>query len=101
MKKNVILVFVLAAVLLFCGCGKTTKSSPEKLTTEDKIKLAEQSIGAQYSELETEIGPALESRHAVRCGTDGEDWEYTYDGFCVITYKEGNSEVVEEVEKSE
>ncbi|MDO5444732.1 MAG: hypothetical protein Q4F31_03830 [Eubacteriales bacterium] len=102
MKKKLLLFFLIVVWMisfLLCSCGKSggTKS-PAEMTTEEKIAVAGKAIGGQYSELEAVIGSAADSRHAARCGTDGEDYEYFYDGFSILTYKEGDSEIVEEVD---
>ena len=101
MKKKMvfILIIILAASVFLCSCGTSGKvKSPAELSTEEKIEIAGKAEGSPYSELESVIGPALDSRHAARCGTDGEDYEYFYDGFSILTYKEGDSEIVEEVD---
>lgn len=64
------------------------------------MEIAQRAIGAQYAELEGLIGPAVSSRYAPRCGTAGEDGEHRYDGFSVLTYREGTSELIEYVEIS-
>lgn len=97
--KILCVLLISALSLSFCACGKTDdgKSSGE-LSAEEKLKLAEKAVGGAFAELEQMIGPASEERSAARCGTSGEDHEYSYDGFSVFTYSEGDSEVVEEVE---
>ena len=91
---------IVAIFLPLCACGKTSggKSSGE-LSSEEKLELAEKAVGGSFAELEQLIGPAADERSAARCGTSGEDHEYSYDGFSVFTYSEGDSEIVEEVEK--
>lgn len=96
--KLIFLVILLASSFLLASCGKSAEpASSSEMSSENKIAVAEKAVGGQYSELESVIGPASDSRHAARCGTNGEDYEYFYDGFSVLTYKEGESEVVEEV----
>lgn len=96
------------AVLLslsFCACGAagkdTEKETVKELTPEEKFAAAEKMVGNPYTDLEKVIGPADSFVHSVRCGTAGEDYEYTYPGFYVLTYKEGDAEMIEEVEKAE
>lgn len=101
-KKVFLILALIVSSLFFCCCGKQGNiKTPEDLTTSEKIEIAEKSVGGEFGDLEKIIGPAPESRHAVRCGTNGEDYEYLYEGFSVLTYKEGSSERIEEVDKSE
>ena len=101
-RKFFLILTLMVLTLFFCSCGKQENAkTPEELTTAEKIEIAEKSVGGEFGNLEKIIGSAPESRHAVRCGTNGEDYEYLYDGFSVLTYREGSSERIEEVDKSE
>jgi len=101
MKKILVLLLAVLTVLSLCACGAAGKKEEKELTAEEKYAAAEKMVGSPYADLEKAIGPAESSVHSARCGTAGEDYEYTYPGFYVLTYKEGDSEVIEEVEKAE
>lgn len=54
-------------------------------------------IGKNISELYAAIGRPSGSDYASSCMGDGEDGELFYDGFTVYTYREGNTETVQDV----
>ena len=120
--KNLILM-LLVAVMLFslCACGGSEEkpadmesvlpgaesgvedenevqnsseeeSAPE--ANEDKA-LAESMIGEEVSKLIEAIGEPDSADYASSCLGPGEDGELQYDGFTVYTYKEGDSEVIQ------
>lgn len=122
--KNLILM-LLVAVMLFslCACGSSEEkpadmesvlpgaesgvedenevqnSSEEEAApevNEDKA-LAESMIGEEVSKLIEAIGEPDSADYASSCLGPGEDGELQYDGFTVYTYKEGDSEVIQNV----
>ena len=64
---------------------------------EQKI-IAESYIGKEVSELYDAIGEPESVSYASSCLGSGEDGELVYNGFTVYTYKEGDSEVVQNVQ---
>ncbi|MCI6487996.1 MAG: hypothetical protein MSA25_08085 [Clostridiales bacterium] len=70
------------------------EAAPE--VNEDKA-LAESMIGDEVSKLIEAIGEPDSADYASSCLGPGEDGELQYDGFTVYTYKEGDSEVIQNV----
>lgn len=60
--------------------------------------IAESYIGKEVSELYDAIGEPESVSYASSCLDSGEDGELVYNGFTVYTYKEGDSEVVQNVQ---
>lgn len=122
--KNLILMLLVAAMLFsLCACGSSEEkpadmesvlpgaesgvedenevqnSSEEEAApevNEDKA-LAESMIGEEVSKLIEAIGEPESADYASSCLGPGEDGELQYDGFTVYTYKEGDSEVIQNV----
>lgn len=122
--KNLILMLLVAAMLLsLCACG-TSEEKPGNMEsvlpgaesgveTEDEAQnspaeeaepevnedkaLAESMIGEEVSKLIEAIGEPESADYASSCLGPGEDGELQYDGFTVYTYKEGDSEVIQNV----
>ena len=122
--KNLILMLLVAAMLFsLCACGGSAEkpadlesvlpgaesgvedenevqnSSEEEAApevNEDKA-LAESMIGEEVSKLIEAIGEPDSADYASSCLGPGEDGELQYDGFTVYTYKEGDSEVIQNV----
>ena len=122
--KNLILMLLVAAMLFsLCSCGgseekpadmesvlpgaesgvedenEVQNSSEEEAApevNEDKA-LAESMIGEEVSKLIEAIGEPDSADYASSCLGPGEDGELQYDGFTVYTYKEGDSEVIQNV----
>lgn len=122
--KNLILMLLVAAMLFsLCACGSSEEkpadmesvlpgaesgvedeneaqngseeeAAPE--VNEDKA-LAESMIGEEVSKLIEAIGEPDSADYASSCLGPGEDGELQYDGFTVYTYKEGDSEVIQNV----
>ena len=122
--KNLILM-LLVAVMLFslCACGGSEEKPADMesvlpgaesgVETEDEVQnsaeeeaapevnedkaLAESMIGEEVSKLIEAIGEPDSADYASSCLGPGEDGELQYDGFTVYTYKEGDSEVIQNV----
>ncbi|MCI7136714.1 MAG: hypothetical protein SPI09_11735 [Candidatus Limivicinus sp.] len=122
--KNLILMLLVAAMLFsLCACSgseekpadmesvlpgaesgvedenEVQNSSEEEAApevNEDKA-LAESMIGDEVSKLIEAIGEPDSADYASSCLGPGEDGELQYDGFTVYTYKEGDSEVIQNV----
>ena len=122
--KNLILMLLVAAMLFsLCACGSSEEkpadmesvlpgaesgvedenevqnSSEEEAApevNEDKA-LAESMIGEEVSKLIEAIGEPESADYASSCLGPGEDGELQYDGFTVYTYKEGDSEIIQNV----
>lgn len=71
--------------------NEMTESSPDMVT-------AKSLIGHSVKELVEAIGEPSSKEYASSCLGSGEDGEWVYDGFIVYTYKENDSETVEDVE---
>lgn len=124
MKKLISIVLLCATAVLLCACGSSApdtsasggsavppmqtaagsdaqaaSAAPEDNAAENEQKtLAESYIGKEVSELIAAIGEPESSSYASSCLGSGEDGELVYDGFTVYTYKEGDSEVVQNVQ---
>ena len=105
--KNLILMLLVAAMLFsLCACGSGAETeddaqngsadASEPEPNEDKA-LAESMIGEEVSKLIEAIGEPESADYASSCLGPGEDGELQYDGFTVYTYKEGDSEVIQNV----
>ena len=55
-------------------------------------------VGSSASALESALGAPTSKSYSPSCMGEGEDGNWTYDGFTVYTYKEGGSETVEAVQ---
>lgn len=122
--KNLILMLLVAAMLFsLCACGGSEEKSADMesvlpgaesgVETEDEVQnsaeeeaapevnedkaLAESMIGEEVSKLIEAIGEPDSADYASSCLGPGEDGELQYDGFTVYTYKEGDSEVIQNV----
>lgn len=124
MKKLISIILLCATAVLLCACGSAApdKSSsggsavppmqtasgsdtqaaadaPEEKAAENEQKIiAESYIGKEVSELYDAIGKLESVSYASSCLGSGEDGELVYNGFTVYTYKEGDSEVVQNVQ---
>ncbi len=122
--KNLILMLLVAAMLFsLCACGSSEEKPADMesvlpgaesgVETEDEVQnsaeeeaapevnedkaLAESMIGEEVSKLIEAIGEPESADYASSCLGPGEDGELQYDGFTVYTYKEGDSEVIQNV----
>ena len=123
-SKKVFLMFLVAVMILsLCACSgseekpanmesvlpgaesdvETDDAAPssepveaEPEANKDK-ELAESMIGEEVSGLIEAIGEPESSSYAGSCLGPGEDGELHYDGFTVYTYKEGDSEIIQNV----
>ena len=120
-RKYASLLLVLALALSLCACGSksapaadetpaklestlpgTAKNDPDAAKDADPLAETKAKILAlkdhPVSELYALIGQPKSSDYAPSCMGDGEDGCLYYDGFTVYTYREGESEVVYDVE---
>lgn len=116
MKKLILLTLCLVLALSMAACGTaaqptegadpTTTAAAESTgaaeTTEaaDPVELAKGCIDKSVDELFALIGEPQSSDYAPSCLNpgQGEDGMLYYDGFVVYTYKEGDTETVQDVE---
>ncbi len=80
--------------------AEPTETTEPQVTeeTQDMVELIREYIDRPIEELYEVIGQPLSSDYASSCLGDGEDGLLEYDGFVVYTYREGDSEVVYDVE---
>lgn len=114
MNKLIMIVLTLALVLSLAACGAAQPAEPPASTTaaaettgdaetteaKDPAELAKSCIDKPLSELIALIGEPQSSDYAPSCLNpgQGEDGMLYYDGFVVYTYKEGDTETVQDVE---
>ena len=67
-------------------------------SAQDMVELVKSYIDKPIEELYAVIGEPESSDYAPSCLGDGEDGMLIYDGFIVYTYREGDSEIVFDVE---
>ena len=75
-----------------------TTQPEETVSAEDMVELVRQYIDQPIEELYAVIGEPLSTDYAASCLGSGEDGLLIYEGFVVYTYREGDSEVVYDVE---
>ena len=116
MKKLIAIVLCLVCVLSLAACGaaaqpteapttaadpvETTGVAAETTEAADPKEVAISYIDKSVSELIAIIGEPESSDYAPSCLNpgQGEDGMLYYDGFIVYTYKEGDTETVQDVE---
>ena len=67
------------------------------MVDEVKLEAAKRCIDKNVSELYSAIGMPSDSSYAPSCLGPGEDGELYYEGFTVATYREGEKEIVRDV----
>ena len=67
----------------------------------EAYEAAKKYIDRPLSELIEEFGEPISAEYVNSCGAPGQDGELHYDGFTVLTYKEGNSETVTYVQAND
>lgn len=72
-------------------------SAPESSDPEARKEQAASFIGKSVDDLIAAIGEPTGSDYAPSCLGSGEDGELFYDGFSVYTYREGDTETVQDV----
>lgn len=125
MKKLLTLLLCFALVFSLCACGGESAETPNEEKEpavnqepetndpsaqepepgedpseepQDMVELVKGYIDKPIEELYAVIGEPLDTDYAPSCLGDGEDGMLIYDGFIVYTYREGDSEVVFDVE---
>lgn len=115
MNKLILIVLTLTLVLSLAACGaaqpaetpaattaaaEETTGAAETTAAQDPAELAKSCIDKPLSELIALIGEPESSDYAPSCLNpgQGEDGMLYYDGFVVYTYKEGDTETVQDVE---
>ena len=118
MKKAIVLLICLALLLGLCACGaKPAETTPattapavetqpavqdeqpqEAEPEQDMVEVVRQYIDKPLEDLLDVIGQPQSSDYVDSCLGEGEDGLLIYDGFVVYTYREGDSEVVYDVE---
>ena len=118
-KNLFVLLLALLLALSLCACGQEqaapeTAEEPAETVEEptetveepveaveepgiDLLEIAKTMEGKPVSELIAAIGEPLSTDYAPSCLGPGEDGELVYEGFTVYTYREGDTETVEEV----
>ncbi len=91
-----------SAVLPDAALREAASPTPAPAATREP-DTAQRDAAAKYidrrvTELYKEFGEPRDSSYAPSCLGPGQDGELYYDGFTVYTYKEGDSEVVTDVE---
>ncbi|MBO6052490.1 MAG: hypothetical protein J6V24_01495 [Clostridia bacterium] len=75
-----------------------TPAPAASLTAEEKLAIAKDYIDSPVEDLLAAIGDPDDRDYAPSCMGSGDDGNLYYDGFIVYTYREGDSEVVIDVE---
>ena len=128
MKRNLIIAaLVLLCALFLYGCGApaapaaelspepSPSAVPSAVLPDEKLEpdvemqepvneayeAAKKYIERPLSELIEEFGEPISAEYVNSCGAPGQDGELHYDGFTVLTYKDGNSETVTYVEAND
>ena len=74
------------------------ETSPEAVVVDEiKLEAAKRCIDKNVSALYSAIGMPADSSYAPSCLGPGEDGELYYEGFTVATYREGEKEIVRDV----
>lgn len=113
MKRIGSMLLILALAIALCACGAQEAAPPaaEKERPEgmesvlpgaqsavpEAAERAKALIGQPVQELYDAIGEPLSAEYAPSCLGEGEDGELVYEGFTVYTYREGETETVQDV----
>lgn len=74
--------------------GGTEGEASENEPVNEAMQMAEDCVGQEVAALYEVIGMPTDSTYVASCLGAGEDGELYYDGFTVVTYREGDSEIV-------
>ena len=117
MKKIISLLLSAAMLFCLCACGaekeeESAKEAPTGMEStlpgaslsapeeeNEDYNTALKFVGKSLDELVAEIGEPLAAEYSPSCLGDGEDGNLEYEGFSVVTYREGGSETVKDVIK--
>ena len=81
------------------GTPETVAETPAfSLTPQEQLAIAKDYIDSPVEDLIAAIGEPADRDYAPSCMGSGDDGNLYYDGFIVYTYREGDSEVVIDVE---
>ena len=121
-EKWILAILCLFCALLLIGCGDTPAPAPSAAPSaalpdevlkpdvteaptakEEALALAKSFEGKDLSELVEAIGEPISADYVPSCMGSGnaQDGELKYDGFIVITYREGSSETVTYVQAAD
>ncbi len=76
------------------GVSAAQDGATDETAANEAMQTATALIGQEVSELYAKIGEPTDSAYVQSCLGAGEDGELYYDGFTVVTYREGDSEVI-------
>ncbi len=103
--KKIFMALCLCLVFLV-GCGKSTQSSNDTTKAEggndeavfafsiDSVTIAP---GENFGEAYEKLGEPVDYTEAASCYYDGMDKVYTYDGYEVRTYPDGDNDMVQDI----
>lgn len=96
MKKTAVFLALLLLTMVFSSCSEKKEETIASHVTVNGVELA---LGAEFTEeKETSLGEPVDMVQAPSCHYDGSDSIYTYDGFTVYTYMQGEKSILYSVE---